>query len=243
METGNLSDLIHTIFGLLPISGSIFNAALVVAGTAVGMTVGKRLPQRLTESLMAAIAVFVVYLGLSMARTDTGILTLLFSFVGGTAIGEFLNIHTALERFGEWAKRALKMKDERFGEAFVSASLIYCTGSLAILGSIEEGLGAFPAILVTKSIIDGTSSVVFAISLGVGTAFSALSVLVYQGTITLTAAAAQNVMSQPVIDAMTAVGGLMIVCIGLNLLGVAKIRTSNQLPGIVVAALIAAFTQ
>ncbi len=152
-----------------------------------------------------------------------------------------MDIHSALERFGEWAKRKLKMRDERFGEAFVSASLIYCTGSLAILGSIEEGLGGFPAILITKSIIDGTSSIIFAATLGLGTAFSAVSILAYQGTITLTAAAAQSVMTQPVIDSMTAVGGLMIVCIGLNLLGVTKIRTSNQLPGIVIAALIASF--
>jgi uncharacterized membrane protein YqgA involved in biofilm formation len=191
---------------------------------------------------MSAIGVFVMYLGIDMAGASTGILNLLFSFIGGTAIGEAMNIHDALERFGEWAKRKLKMRDERFGEAFISASLIYCTGSLAILGSIEEGLGGFPAILVTKSIIDGTSSIVFAATLGVGTAFSAFSVLVYQGTITLCASAAQSIMTQPVIDSMTAVGGLMIVCIGINLLGVAKIRTSNQLPGIVIAALIAALS-
>ena len=237
----DLSSLSHVIFGIFPISGSIFNAALIVIGTSIGLGIGHRLPKRLTDSLMSAIAVFVIYLGFEMARYSTGMLTLLFSFVGGTAIGELINIHAALERFGEWAKRTLRMKDERFGEAFISASLIYCTGSLAILGAIEEGLGGFPTILITKSIIDGTSSIVFAISLGVGTAFSALPILLYQGAITLTAAAAQTVMTKPVIDSMTAVGGLMIVCIGLNLLGVAKIRTSNQLPGIVVAALIAMF--
>ena len=241
MNFSGVMDSARTIFGILPISGSIFNALLVVTGTAIGLTVGKRLPARLTDSLMAAIAVFVLYLGIDMAGASTGILNLLFSFVGGAAIGEALDIHSALERFGEWSKRKLKMRDERFGEAFISASLIYCTGSLAILGSIEEGLGAFPAILITKAIIDGTSSIVFAATLGVGTAFSAASILVYQGTITLTAAAAQSIMTQPVIDSMTAVGGLMIVCIGLNLLGVAKIRTSNQLPGIVIAALLASF--
>lgn len=237
----DISSLSHTFFGLIPLSGSVFNAALVVAGATLGLGIGHRLPKRLTESLMSAIAVFVIYLGLEMARSGTDMLTILFSFVGGTAIGELVNIHAALERFGEWAKRTLRMKDERFGEAFISASLIYCTGSLAILGSIEEGLGGFPTILITKSIIDGTSSVVFAISFGIGTAFAALPILLYQGAITLTATAAQTFMTQTVIDSMTAVGGLMIVCIGLNLLGVAKIRTSNQLPGIVAAALIAAF--
>lgn len=229
------------LFEIIPVSGSIFNALLVIIGTFIGLTIGSKLPKRLTDSLMSAIAVFVMYLGIEMAGAGTSTLNLLFSFVGGTLIGEAMNIHVALERFGEWAKRALKMKDERFGEAFVSASLIFCTGSLAILGSIEEGLGGFPSILVTKAIIDGTSSIVFAATLGVGTAFSALSLLVYQGSITLAASSVQSIANQPVIDAMTAVGGLMIICIGLNLLGVAKIRTSNQLPGIVIAALIAIF--
>ena len=242
MEFG-YTNLLEKIFGIIPISGSIFNALLVVAGTAVGMTIGKRFPKRMNETLMAAIAVFVTYLGFEMARASTGMLNLLFSFVGGAAIGELLNIHSALERFGEWARKKLKMKDERFGEAFISASLIFCTGSMAILGAIEEGLGGFPNILITKSMIDGISSTVFAVSLGVGTAFSGLAILVYQGAITLTAAAAQSFMTQHVIDSMTAVGGLMIVCIGLNMLGVAKIRTSNQLPGILIAALIAAFSR
>ena len=241
MNFSGIADAARAVFAMLPVSGSLFNAMLVIAGTAIGLTVGKRLPERLTGSLMSAIGVFVLYLGIDMTGASTSILNLLFSFIGGTAIGEAMDIHSALERFGEWAKRKLKMRDERFGEAFVSASLIYCTGSLAILGSIEEGLGGFPAILITKSIIDGTSSIIFAATLGLGTAFSAVSILAYQGTITLTAAAAQSVMTQPVIDSMTAVGGLMIVCIGLNLLGVTKIRTSNQLPGIVIAALIASF--
>lgn len=242
MDFSNILDSLKGIFGILPISGSIFNALLVILGTAIGLTIGNRLPKRLTDSLMSAIAVFVMYLGIEMTGAGTNTLNLLFSFVGGTLIGEALNIHLALERFGEWAKRTLRMKDERFGEAFISASLIFCTGSLAILGSIEEGLGGFPSILLTKGIIDGTSSIVFAITLGIGTAFSALPILVYQGGITLAAAAVQSIADQQVIDAMTSVGGLMIICIGLNLLGVAKIRTSNQLPGIVVAALIAVFT-
>lgn len=229
----------HDIFAALPVSGTLFNALMIVAGTTVGLTIGGKLPERLTEGMLTAIGVFVVYLGLDMARLSTSMLNLMFSFVGGTAVGELLNIHSALERFGGWAKGALRMKDERFGEAFVSASLIFCTGSLAILGSIENGLGGFPSILVTKSIIDGTTSVLFAISLGVGTAFSAIPILIYQGAISLTASAAQAIMNREVIDAMSAVGGLMVACIGLNLIGVVKIRTSNQLPGIAIAALLA----
>lgn len=240
MESG-YAHALEAIFDILPISGSIFNAALVIGGTGIGMTIGRKFPSRMNETLMSAISVFVIYLGLDMAGASTGILNLLLSFVGGAAIGELLDIHSALERFGEWAKKKLKMKDERFGEAFISASLIYCTGSMAILGSIEEGLGGFPGILITKSIMDGMSSIVFSATLGIGTAFSGLSILVYQGIITLAAASAQSMLTQHVIDSMTAVGGLMIVCIGLNILGVAKIRTSNQLPGIVIAALLALF--
>ena len=232
----------RAVFEIVPVSGSIFNSALIILGTIVGLTIGRRLPERLTETLMSAIGVFVLYLGIKMAGAGGGMLTMLFGFVGGAAVGEALDIHSALERFGEWARRTLRMKDERFGEAFISASLIFCTGSMAILGSIEEGMGGFPAILITKSIIDGASSIVFAVSLGVGTAFSAIPILLYQGSMTLAARAAQSVMSAPVIDAMTSVGGLMVICIGLNILGIAKIRTSNQLPGIIIAALIAMFS-
>ena len=242
MDFSAVQSAVRSIIGAVPISGSIFNAVIVIIGTIVGLTIGKRLPERVTDSLMSAIAIFVIYLGVKLAGSGAGMLTMLFGFVGGAAIGEAMDIHSALERFGEWAKRTLRMKDERFGEAFITSSLVYCAGSLAILGSIEEGLGGFPAILITKSIIDGASSVVFAISLGVGTAFSAIPILIYQVSITLTARAAQSIMSPQVIDAMTSVGGLMVLCIGLNLLGAAKIRTSNLLPGIVVAALIAAFS-
>ncbi len=240
MDMGD-TGLLAALFGAIPIAGSAFNALTILLGSFVGLTAGKRLPQRLTEALMTAVGVFVLYLGLDMARTETPMLVLLFGFVGGTLIGELLHIHEALERFGEWAKRALRMKDERFGEAFITASLVYCTGSLAILGSIEEGLGGFPTILITKAILDGASSIVFSVSMGVGVAFSVVPILLYQGTITLTAAAAQSVMGPPVVNAMTAVGGLMVACIGFNMLGLTKIRTSNQIPGIVVAALLAAF--
>ena len=242
MDISSIQSAVGALFGAIPISGSIFNSLMIVLGTAVGLTIGRHLPERLTETLMSAISVFVMYLGIKMAGAGAGMLTMLFGFVGGAAIGEALDIHSALERFGEWARRRLRMKDERFGEAFISASLIFCTGSMAILGAIEEGLGNFPAVLITKSIIDGASSIVFAISLGVGTAFSAIPILIYQGSMTLAARAAQSVMSQPVIDAMTSVGGLMVICIGLNIMGVAKIRTSNQLPGIIIAALIAALS-
>ncbi|MDR1915796.1 MAG: DUF554 domain-containing protein [Synergistaceae bacterium] len=233
--------IINAVFGVLPASGSIFNALLIILGTVIGLTVGGKLPDRLTGALMSSIGVFIMYLGFDMTRSSEGMLNMLFSFVGGSAIGEALNIHIALSRFGEWAKRSLRMKDERFGEAMISASLIYCTGSLAILGSIEEGLGKFPAILIAKSVIDGVSSIVFAISLGVGVGFSAIAVLIYQCAITFTASAASAIMNTHVINSMTAVGGLMVICIGLNILGVAKIRTSNQLPGIVIAAAGAAF--
>lgn len=241
--SGFAAERFGNVFTGLPIAGSLFNAGMIVLGTMIGLSIGDRLPKRVTDSLMSSIGVFVIYLGLGMANTSTALLTTLFAFVGGTAIGEILNIHTSLERFGEWMKTRLRMKDARFGEAFITVSLIFCTGSLAILGSIEEGLGHFPAMLITKSLIDGASSMVFAISLGVGTAFAALSVLVYQGSITLVASAAESIVHQPTVDAMTSVGGLMVVCIGLDLLGVAKIRTGNQLPGIVLAALITLFVR
>ncbi|GHV52447.1 membrane protein [Synergistales bacterium] len=227
-------------FAHIPASGTLFNVALILFGSMMGMLIGKRIPKALTDALISVIGVFILYLGFSMANSGAGMLKMLFSIIGGTAAGELLGINNAINSFGEWAKGKLRMRDERFSDAFVSTSLIYCMGSLAILGSIEDGLGGFPAILTAKAVMDGVSALVFSASLGVGVAFSAFSILVYQGSITLLASVAQSIMTDPVIESMSSVGGLMLICVGLNLLGITKIKTSNQIPAILFAAVLGA---
>jgi uncharacterized membrane protein YqgA involved in biofilm formation len=234
------SSVFGEIFAHIPASGTFFNAALILFGSMTGMLIGKRIPKALTDALISAIGVFILYLGLSMANPGAGMLKMLFSFIAGTAVGELLDINSAINSFGEWAKKKFHMRDERFSDAFVSTSLIYCMGSLAILGSIEDGLGGFPAILTAKAVMDGVSALAFAASLGAGVAFSAFPVFIYQGSITLLASAAQSILTAPVIESMTSVGALILICVGLNLLGITKIKTSNQIPAILFAAILGA---
>lgn len=237
-----MKSLFESIAAIFPITGSAINAITILIGSTIGITAGKKIPEKILTSMMGAMGIFSVYLGLDMVLSNrASTLTILFCFVGGTMIGEILSLHDRFERFGAWLKAKIKSKDERFVDAFVSSSLIFCVGSLAILGSIEEGLGAFPTITITKAIMDGTSSIVFSATLGVGVIFSAASVFVYQAAITLCADAASSLFTEGVISTMSAVGGLMIVCIGLNIIGATKFRTASQLPAIVAAAIAGAF--
>lgn len=231
---------LESLFASVPTSASLLNALTIIVGCSIGLTVGRRIPQRISDALVQALGIVVIYNGCTMISTSADPLIMLASFVGGTAIGELLRLDAAFERFGEWAKKKLRMKDERFVAAFVSTSLIYCVGSMAILGSIEQGLGEFPTLLVTKSVMDGTSAVVFSATLGIGVLFSCVPVYIYQAAITLGASSAQELLTPPIVEAMSSAGGLMLACIGLNMIGVTKFRTANQLPALAIASLLAA---
>lgn len=227
-----MSDIITSI----PLAGSIINAIAVIVLGSVGLVIGSRLPERIARSLISALGACTIALGLGMTIGSGSVsLRTIVAMVAGTAVGEALDIESRFERFAERTKARFKVRDARFVEAFVSTSLIYCVGSMAILGAIEEGMGAFPSIYLTKSLMDGISGVVFAATLGIGVIFSSASVFVYQGALTLCAEGAKAFVTPAVVDSMTSVGGIMIVCIGLNLLGVTKIRTSCQLPAILFA--------
>ena len=158
----------------------------------------------------------------------------------GTTTGELLALEERLERAGRWLE--VRVAGEGTGEvarAFVTATLVFCVGAMAIMGAVEDGLGGVPHILYTKAILDGVTSVLFASALGIGVIFSAVPVLLYQGALTLAARAVGGFLTPPVVAELTAAGGLVIVGIGINLLGLARIRTGNLLPAVIFAALIA----
>lgn len=225
----------------IPFAGSIANAAAVIICGAIGLLIGRRLPERIGHAMITSLGLFTSVLGISMALSSgSPSLAAIISIVAGTAIGEALDIETRLERLADAIKARLKLRDEKFVEAFVSTSLIYCVGSMAILGAIEEGLGGWPSILLAKSLMDGLSGIPFAATLGVGVLFSAGPVLIYQVLLTIGASAVERFMTPEIVASITSVGGLMILSIGLNLIGVTKIRTSCQLPALVIAAVAAA---
>jgi uncharacterized membrane protein YqgA involved in biofilm formation len=177
-----------------------------------------------------------------MAIKADNILLVIFSLVIGGVIGEIIDIEAGLERFGERIKRKFKSNNtsERFVEGFLTASLLYCVGSMAIMGAIKEGLSGNPDILYAKSLLDGVTSIAFTAAMGIGVLFSAIPVFLYQGGITLLARTIKDFLSPEIINEMTAVGGILIWGIGFGLLGIKKIKVGNLLPAILVAAFLAA---
>ena len=224
--------------------GTIVNVVAIIIGSILGFLVKGRLPERFQNIVIQGISLAVLIIGLQMALSvedTTGTLVVIFSLVIGGIIGEMLEIENRLERLGEIIQSKFGSEDGLFVQGFVQSSLIYCVGAMAIMGAIQDGLNNDPSILFTKSLLDGTASVAFSATFGIGVLFSSIPVLIYQGSISLLSAWAQRFLNQDVIAMMTATGGLLIMAIGLNMLLSVKIKIGNLLPSIFVAIIIAQF--
>lgn len=220
--------------------GTIVNAVAICAGTLLGVFLRSGIPNKYKETSVTALGLAIVLIGLKGAWETNNSLILIAALVLGGIIGEALRIEDSLQRFGQKAEQYLG-KSGNVGEAFVTATLVYCVGAMAIMGSLQSGLTGNHETLFAKSLLDGISSIFFASTLGIGVALSALSVFLYQGAITLGAKWLSVLISGPMISEMNAVGGILVVAIGLNILEVKKTRVGNLLPAIPVAALLAYF--
>lgn len=219
--------------------GTLTNVATVVAGTLMGMALKQRIPEKISHAVMQGLGIFTVFIGFNMAFETQNMLVVLFSIVIGTAIGTALDIAGRLERAATRIETRFAGKGSGSGLAagFLAASLLFCVGPMSIIGSIEDGLVGNYQILMTKALMDGVSSIVFGATMGVGVALSALTILVYQGGLTLAAAAVKGLLSDAAMTEMTAVGGLLIVAIGLNMLEIKRIRVADMLPAIFLVVL------
>jgi len=231
------------------ISGTILNVATILAGGTLGSLFGAVLPARFQQIMVQALGLSVLLIGTQMALKTTNVLFPLLGILFGGLIGEAIGIEAALERLGEWFQRRLSSRAGAVAQGFVTASLVFCIGPLAILGALQNGLTGDTRLLAIKSVLDGFASFGFAATFGPGVLLSALSVGIYQGGISLGAGAINALvfshLSHPqfinVIAEMTAVGGLMVIAVGLRLLQIAELRIGNFLPGIVVAPVLALF--
>jgi uncharacterized membrane protein YqgA involved in biofilm formation len=219
--------------------GTLINVAAVIIGSCIGVVIHSRLPQRVIEITFQGMGLFTMVLGFTMAVKTGNFLIMIISIVTGSVIGELLNIEKAVHTLSEKIKRKAKLKNDTFSEGFITASLLYCTGSMAILGAIEEGLGGEPRLLLAKSVLDGVASIALASSLGVGVLFSAVPLLVYQGGITVFAGSLQHVVTEGIITELTAVGGLLLIGLGITLLEIKQIKVMNMLPSLVVVLVLA----
>ncbi|MFO7675761.1 MAG: DUF554 domain-containing protein [bacterium] len=219
--------------------GTLVNVAAVVAGSAAGLLIGARLPARLTGIAFQGIGLFSIAIGASMAIRTANWLVVIFSVVPGAIAGEFIDIDRHLARFGEFLKRRLRLGGARFSEGMVAAFLLFCMGSMTVLGAVEEGLGKPPNLLLAKSVLDGFASVALAATFGIGVAFSAVPLLVYQGGLTLAAGSLQAVLADAIVNEVSAVGGLLLIGLGINILEVRKLKVINMLPALLFAGVLA----
>jgi uncharacterized membrane protein YqgA involved in biofilm formation len=230
-------------------TGTILNIVAVLIGGGLGTLFGARLPARLRETILWALGLFTIAIGLRMTFDSQNPLITLGSVLLGGLLGEWWQIDEKLKRLGSWlearfARSADAEGTARFIKGFVSASLVFCVGPLTILGSIQDGLHGDYQLLAIKSVLDGFAALAFSASLGVGVLFSTIVILVYQGGLSLLAAQAQSLLTEPMINEMTAAGGLLIVGIGVGpLLELKPIRVANYLPALVIAPTIVAVLQ
>ena len=215
--------------------GPVVNAVVVVIFALIGTFLIKGIPERFEEILKKGIGLAIVFVGIKGAFDNENMLLLIMSMVFGAVIGELINIDRWMNRLGLWAEEKLTLKEKAdskrsFSKGFVSASILFCTGSMAIVGSMQSGLLGNHQILYTKSILDGSMALVFGASLGIGTVFSALPVLLYQGAIALASMAIRDLLTPQIIGEMSAVGSLIVAGIGFNFLGVKEIKVANLIP-------------
>ncbi|MFT4416900.1 DUF554 domain-containing protein [Fredinandcohnia humi] len=223
--------------------GTIVNGVCILVGTLIGKML-HRIPEKIKSTVMAGIGLAVSLLGIQMGLKSEQFLIVIFSLVFGAILGEWWGLEDKLNSLGKWIEKKVgpSSGEGTIAKGFVTATLIFVIGAMAIIGALDSGLRQDHQVLYTKSIIDGFTSLILATTLGIGVLFSAIPVMIYQGSIALFATQIERVVPQGLMDSfiveMTGTGGVMILAIGLNLLGLTTIRVANLLPGILVTAIL-----
>lgn len=227
--------------------GTLLNIIAVLLGTAVGTRAGAALPPHMRATIFNGLGLFTIALGLQMFLKTANPLVVLCSLLLGGLLGEAAGIDSGLHRAGAWLEARFSnstgdtARTARFVKGFVTASLLFCVGPMAALGSLQDGLRGDYTLLAIKSVLDGFAALAFASTLGVGVAFSVITIFIYQGALTLGAAQIQFLLTEPMINEMTAVGGLMVMAIGVGgLLELRPMRTGSLIPAILLAPLLVA---
>ena len=222
--------------------GTLVNGLLIIIGTLLGK-IFNRIPEKIKGTAMHAIGLAVVILGLQMGLKSDNFLIVILSLVLGAVVGEYLDLEAKLNALGNWLEKKIGSNGQgSISQGFVTATLIFVIGAMAIIGALDSGIRGDHGVLYTKSILDGFTALILTTTLGIGVLFSAFPVMIYQGLIALFATQIDRFVPQALMDSfiteMTATGGVMIFAIGLNLAGITKIRVGNLLPAIFVTGII-----
>lgn len=225
--------------------GTLLNAGAVVVGSLLGILLRGRLHARYSRIIMNALGLITIVLGVTMAIKGQRVILVVGAMVAGSLVGEFLRLDNLLDRMAARLRSLVPQRaavgggsSDHFVEGFVTATLLFCVGSMAILGPMQEAAGDEPTILMTKSMMDGVSAMFFAASLGIGVMLSALPVLIYQGLIALFASVIMSFMSEAMLTDLTATGGVLLIGLGISMLGIRRLSVINMLPALVVIVLL-----
>ncbi len=216
------------------LQGTIINVTTIIAGSLVGLWAGRYLSERMRQTLMTGLGLAVLLIGLKLAIQSQQVMIVIGSLISGGFIGEVIGIEKRLEAFGLGLQKRFSGMG-KIAEGFVTASLLYCVGAMAIMGALQDGMGDKPTILYAKAALDGIASIALTSTLGIGVLFSIVPLALYQGGITLATGLTKSILTEPVIVEMNAVGGLLIVAIALDLMGIKRLPVGNLLPAVFVA--------
>ena len=219
--------------------GTIVNTIAVIIGAFIGIGLKRGLPEKLSDTLMKGLGLCTIFLGISGSLSGENSMVLIISMVLGALIGESVDLEDKVNKLGQWVEKKFSQKsgDDKknsIAEGFVTASLLFCVGAMTIVGSLQSGLSGNHEMLFNKSVLDFVAAIIFASSLGIGVAFAAAFVFVYQGAITLMAQWIAPFLNDTVINEMTCVGSVIIIGLALNMLGITKLRVMNYVPAIFV---------
>ncbi|MBC3795580.1 DUF554 domain-containing protein [Acetobacterium tundrae] len=218
--------------------GTIINAAAIVFCSLIGLLLKEALPQRLCETITQGLGLGVVIIGTTMALKTENITLMLVSLLLGAIVGELIDIEKQLKRIGDTLESKMKKSNNNVSIGFVSASLLFCTGSMAIMGALENGITGTYSILLSKSLLDGIFAMILSSTMGIGVLLSAIPVFLYQGSISLLANSIKPFLSTEMITEMNAVGGILIMAIGINMLKIKEFKVGNLLPAIIMPIII-----
>ena len=212
--------------------GTIANALAIIAGGIIGLLFKNVIPEKISESLLKTTGLAVIGIGINLMLAGENFTLLIISMVIGTIIGELIDIEGKLDKFGTVIENKMKNSESNIALGFVTCTLVYCVGSMSIVGSIQSGLTGNHELLFSKAVLDGILAVTFSATMGVGVVLAGISVLLYQGTITMLASLMQSLLSPVVVSEMTSIGGVIIMGIGLNFIIANRMRVGNMLPSI-----------
>lgn len=218
--------------------GTLVNTAAVIGGGMIGLLLKKQMPERITTIYFQAIGLFTLAIGTSMAVKMEHILIVVSSLAVGSLLGEWTDLEKGTERLSNRLKSRFHIGGEKFSEGLITAFLLFCVGSLTILGTIQEGTGGSPDLLYTKSLMDFFSAILLASALGVGVVISAVPLFIFQALLTLLASYAGSFFTDGIILELTSVGGILLIGLGINILELKKIRVINMLPSLVIVVLL-----